>query len=68
MPETLKTIVSYTPFQSIYFTPINIYLGELDGASIVNSMLVQIMWILILGAIAGIMWNKGTKKLVVQGG
>ena len=68
MPETLKKIIAITPFESIYFTPVRIYLGELSGLEIVSALAVQIIWIAILGVIAKVFWKKGTKKLVVQGG
>lgn len=68
MPAALRKIISFTPFESIYFTPVRIYLGELDGTEILAGIAVQIMWIAVLGAIANIFWKKGVRKLVVQGG
>ncbi|MDE7259497.1 MAG: ABC-2 family transporter protein, partial [Lachnospiraceae bacterium] len=50
------------------FTPVRIYLGELDGAEILSGIAVQIIWIVVLGIIANIFWKRGVKKLVVQGG
>lgn len=68
MPEALRKVISFTPFESIYFTPVRIYLGELDGMEILSAMAVQIIWIALLGGIADIFWKRGVKKLVVQGG
>ncbi len=68
MPEIVRKIISFTPFESIYFTPIQIYLGEIQGVELLNKMFIQVVWIGILGIIAGAFWKKGTKKLVVQGG
>lgn len=68
MPQALRKIISVTPFESIYFTPVRIYLGELGGREIFSALAVQFMWIVILGAIANMFWKKGVKKLVVQGG
>lgn len=68
MPEALRKIISFTPFESIYFTPVQIYLGELSGKDILSEMAVQLLWIVILGVIANVFWKKGVKKLVVQGG
>lgn len=68
MPEALQKIISFTPFQAIYYTPIRIYLGQLSGMEIVNSLLVQGIWIGILSTIAAVLWSRGVKKLVVQGG
>ena len=68
MPKVVKKVISFTPFESIYFTPIQIYLGEINGIELFEKMLIQIIWIGILGIIAGAFWKKGVKKLVVQGG
>lgn len=68
MPEVLRKIISFTPFESIYFTPVRIYLGELNGPEILSGIAVQIIWIVVLSIIANLFWKKGVKKLVVQGG
>ncbi|MDE7430526.1 MAG: ABC-2 family transporter protein [Lachnospiraceae bacterium] len=68
MPSVLRKIVSFTPFESIYFTPVRIYLGELTGADILYSMAVQVFWIILLSVIGNQFWKRGVKKLVVQGG
>ena len=68
MPEALRRVIACTPFASIYFTPVQIYLGELKGVDIFTNMLVQCGWIIALYLIGSVFWKKGVKKLVVQGG
>lgn len=68
MPNALKKVIEFTPFESIYFTPVKIYLGELSGREIAVSMAIQLVWIVLLWSVANIFWKKGVKKLVVQGG
>lgn len=68
MPSALRKIISFTPFESIYFTPVRIYLGEIGGVEILKGMGIQVMWIIILTLIANVFWKKGVKKLVIQGG
>ncbi|MBD5134999.1 MAG: ABC transporter permease [Lachnospiraceae bacterium] len=68
MPSILRKIVSYTPFESIYFTPVRIYLGEMTGKDIFYGMVVQIFWIAVLYLIGNLFWKNGVRKLVVQGG
>ena len=55
-------------FESIYFTPVRIYLGEISGIEIIQGMGIQIVWIIVLSFIANAFWKKGVKKLVIQGG
>lgn len=68
MPDILRKIVAFTPFESIYFTPVRIYLGQLSGEEIFKAMVIQIFWIAILYMIGNEFWKNGVKKLVVQGG
>jgi ABC-2 type transport system permease protein len=68
MPEWMQNIVMLTPFPSIYFSPIQIYLGQVSGIKILYIFFQQIIWIIIFYLISEILWNKGVKKLVVQGG
>ncbi len=68
MPAWLRDFIKFTPFDSIYFTPVQIYLGELNGYEIVINFARQIFWILILYALSELFWRRGIKKLVVQGG
>lgn len=68
MPEWLRNFIKFTPFDSIYFTPVQLYLGELQGYGILINFARQILWIVILYAIGELCWRKGIKKLVVQGG
>lgn len=68
MPEWMSGIVEYSPFSSIYFTPVQIYLGQLSYEDIAYKCGLQLVWIGIIYMIGNLLWAKGKKKLVVQGG
>ena len=68
MPDWMKGVIRFTPFSSIYFTPLQIYLGQLSLSEILQGFLTQSFWIIFLFAIGMFLWKKGQKKLVVQGG
>lgn len=68
MPDWLKSVIWFTPFDSIYFTPVQLYLGELQGWEILINFARQLLWIVILYVIGEFCWRRGIKKLVVQGG
>lgn len=68
LPDSIKNIISITPFQSIYYIPVNIYLGEITGSEIIYSYLKQIFWFVILFFIGNVMWSAGKKRIFVQGG
>ena len=68
MPEWMGPVLDILPFSSIYFTPVQIYLGQLTGREILIKCLVQVVWIAVLYLCGCLLWEKGKKKLVVQGG
>ncbi len=68
MPKPIMNIIRYTPFDSIFFTPVQLYLGNLHGLEILFNFARQILWIVILYATGEFFWHRGMKKLVVQGG
>lgn len=68
MPDWMKGILDITPFSSIYFTPVQIYLGQLSYAEIISKCLIQMVWIGIIYCAGQCLWVRGQRKLVVQGG
>jgi ABC-2 type transport system permease protein len=68
MPQWLYDFIKMTPFDSIYYIPISIYLGQIPTNEIVFNILKQVLWIGILTVIGQLLWKAATKKLVVQGG
>jgi ABC-2 type transport system permease protein len=68
MPDSIMKLLKFTPFDSIYFTPIRIYLGEMRIGEIMFNFGRQIIWICILYAVGELMWRLGQRKLIVRGG
>ncbi len=68
MPDWMQGVIKYTPFSSIYFTPVQIYLGQLKAGEIVEKCVLQLFWIAAIYLIGDLLWRMGQKKLVVQGG
>lgn len=68
MPEGMMQIINCTPFASIYFDSVKIYLGQMEWNAILLSYGKQLVWIVILFLIGNVMWTFGQKRLVVQGG
>lgn len=68
IPSFLRKMIVFTPFESIYFTPVQIYLGEIQGMELAIKLVIQLVWIIVLWLIANAFWKRGVKKLVVQGG
>ena len=68
MPDWMRGVIRFTPFSSIYFTPVQIYLGQLSLSEILCGFLIQVFWIVFIFSVGMFLWKKGQKKLVVQGG
>lgn len=68
MPDWMKGVLTFTPFSSIYFTPVQIYLGQLSVLEIIKGFGIQLIWILLFVFLGKVLWRQGQKKLVVQGG
>ena len=67
-PEFLIQISSFLPFKLIYFAPLAIYLEKVTTVDAVGLVLQQFLWIGILLLLEQLVWLKGVKKLVIQGG
>lgn len=67
-PEWFQTICYLTPFPAIVNTPIEVYLGLLDGQALWLAMASQLAWALLLILICQWTLRRGVHKLVIQGG
>lgn len=68
MPAWALSIIRFTPFDAIYFMPVNLYLGRLGGAEIALGLGRQLAWIVALELAAALVWSRAKRRVVVQGG
>lgn len=67
-PLFLQNICKYLPFQYIYFLPISILQGRVEGREMMWSLLLQTGWVIILVLVNALIWKRGNAKYVSQGG
>lgn len=67
-PKRLAGILNLLPFVYIYQLSLDIYIGSASNAEIYSRMLIQLSWVLVLGALFYILSGKSLKKVLVQGG
>lgn len=67
-PQWFQNVLKFVPFSAMNYTPTMIYLGKLKGHHLVNSLLVQVVWIILLALLSKWMWNKSMKRLTILGG
>src|SRR3989339_77007 len=60
LPQVWQRVLAFTPFPYLLFIPLKIYLGS--GASAPLQLLGSFVWLVILGSLAKIIWNKGIKS------
>jgi len=67
-PEAFQKIANILPFKEFFYTPINIYLGKIQGIEILGIIGKQLIWAIIMYVIAKAFFNKAVKKITINGG
>jgi ABC-2 type transport system permease protein len=66
--KTMNAILSYLPFKYTIYFPANVINGKLTMNEIVDGLLIQGFWIVIMLIISNIIWKIGLKKYLGLGG
>lgn len=67
-PESVQKVLAYLPFQAIYHTPISLLTGDHAVGEILSSLGVQLLWVIVLGVISRLFYNRSLKTVTVNGG
>ncbi|MDO4864362.1 MAG: ABC-2 family transporter protein [Ruminococcus sp.] len=68
-PETIRTIVYYLPFQSIYNAPLTLLLGKSsDLRDVAVTLGTQLIWVVVTYAISKLFWKISLPQITVNGG
>lgn len=68
MPAFFQTVIRFSPFGAMMNAPLRIYSGHISGAEAIETMLLQLIWLVILTLSGMLLQRRGMKKLCVQGG
>jgi ABC-2 type transport system permease protein len=68
LPPAVEHALWFTPFPSMLYTPIGIYMGRIAGAELVRCLVLQLVWVLIGYGLARFAWRRGIKKYAAFGG
>ncbi len=68
LPHAVAFVAYLLPFQSMTYTPVAIYVGQLSGLRTLTALGVQLVWVAALSAGAWLMWRRALHHVVVQGG
>lgn len=67
-PDWVQQILNLTPFPHIMNTIIEIYVGSYSGAKLLEALLLQTLWAVLLIVLAQIILARASKRLVILGG
>src|SRR5678815_4922558 len=67
-PEPLRTILLYSPFPHINFTPATLYLGKATGLEALRLLALQAGWTAILLGAGQWAWRRSRLRITIQGG
>jgi ABC-2 type transport system permease protein len=68
LPLPLQHALAFTPFPSMLYAPIGIYMGKIAGNGVGLALLTQLFWVLAMYALARFMWRRGIKHYSAFGG
>jgi ABC-2 type transport system permease protein len=67
-PDWLRRIVLALPFKGMAYTPLAIYVGEIEGSAIWMSILNQFAWGVGLTLFTRLLWLRARRRIEIQGG
>lgn len=67
-PPLLARIVALLPFQSVIGIPMSIYIGRYSVPEALQAIALQAAWAAGLALLGRLVWQRGYRRLVVQGG
>jgi ABC-2 type transport system permease protein len=67
-PEPLRTILLWSPFPHINFTPATLYLGKATGVEAARLLALQAGWTLVLLVVGQWAWRRSQERITIQGG
>ncbi|GAA1484840.1 ABC transporter permease [Brachybacterium fresconis] len=68
MPDWLTGVLTLLPFSAQVFVPLSIYVDRDPGWHTVQAIGMQALWIVVLIALAALVWRRAIRRLVIFGG
>lgn len=67
-PQGLKRLSDFLPFRYVVFEPIALLLNKKSPEEAGMVLGIQLFWIVILSGAVTLVWNRGRRKIMIQGG
>ena len=67
MPKLIQDIAQYLPFQLLIYYPIQLILGKLSSAQIVQGYVMGVIWLVVSITVFNWVWRNGVKRFSAVG-
>ncbi|WP_242257556.1 ABC transporter permease [Streptococcus thoraltensis] len=67
-PKIIADILSFLPFSSLIYTPVMIIVGKYNISQMIQAVLLQLFWLLVMIALSQIIWKRVQSHITIQGG
>jgi ABC-2 type transport system permease protein len=68
LPPALERALNFTPFPSLLYFPVSIYLGKTTGGALWRGLAVQAGWVVLFYGVARWVWRRGIRAYTAVGG
>ena len=68
LPDWLKAVAGWLPFQAAYYLPVTLYMGHVPLAGVGAVFLTQLGWIAALLLLQRLIWRFCVRRVVIAGG
>src|ERR1041384_645533 len=67
MPKVIQGVAQYLPFQLLIYFPIQLILGKLSNAQIIQGYVIGVIWLIVAISIFNWVWRNGVKRYSAVG-
>jgi ABC-2 type transport system permease protein len=67
-PGVLGLLANILPYRAVVSTPLSVYAGILKGSAILQALLFQLVWLIVLLMVSRWLWERVQVRIVSQGG
>lgn len=66
-PEAVRAVIPYTPFPYLVDVPVQVLLGRIEGAALVQALVVQAVWVALFVLLRWGLWRAGLRRYAAVG-
>jgi ABC-2 type transport system permease protein len=67
-PASLRAAVEWLPFRGLAHLPVNVYLGKVSGAALIQALALQAAWLVLLVLVGRFVLSRVVRRLTIHGG